>query len=116
MLPVSSVLFIYFVHMFLENYHSICATMIVTNNQVPFVKAAIYSGILVILCNISTLKFTELGLFGVVLGQLIVQSIYNHWKWPLWIFKEFRLNPMKIICIGGNEFYRIATSTKTFNR
>ena len=43
-LPVIAVMMVYFIHLFLENFHSMCATMIVTNNEVPFVKAAIVSG------------------------------------------------------------------------
>ena len=43
-LPVIAVMIVYFIHLFLENFHSMCATMIVTNNEVPFVKAAIASG------------------------------------------------------------------------
>lgn len=57
----------------------------------------------IILCNILTLQFTELGLMGVVLGQLLVQSVYNHWKWPLWIFKDLSLSPYKIINIGHKQ-------------
>ena len=101
LLPILSVMAVYFVHMLLENFHSMCATMIVTNNEVPFVKAAIVSGVLIVLCNFVTLRFTSLGLLGVVLGQLFVQSLYNHWKWPFWIFQELHLNPIKLMRIGG---------------
>lgn len=99
-LPVMLVMILYFIHMLLENFHSMCASMIVTNNEVPFVRAAIISGIIIIMCNVFTLQFTSLGLLGVVLGQLVVQSAYNHWKWPLWIFKELSLNPYKLVNMG----------------
>ncbi len=102
-LPVMLVMILYFIHLLLENFHSMCATMIVTNNEVPFVKAAIFSGIGIILCNIFTLQFTTLGLLGVIGGQFVVQSIYNHWKWPLWIFYELNLTPMKIAKIGYSQ-------------
>lgn len=99
-LPVILVMILYFIHLLLENFHSMCASMIVTSNEVPFVSAAIVSGVIIIICNVFTLQFTSLGLLGVVLGQLVVQSAYNHWKWPLWIFKELNLNPYKLIIIG----------------
>ncbi len=102
-LPVLMVVVMYFIHMLLENFHSMCATMIVTNNEVPFVKAAIFSGLLIVLCNLFSLKFTTLGLLGVVLGQLVIQSFYNHWRWPMWIFKELNLNPVRLLRIGLQE-------------
>ena len=104
-LPIMVVMFVYFVHLLLENFHSMCAIMIVSNNQVPFVKASIISGVLIVLCNLASLGLTTLGLLGVVFGQLIVQSLYNHWKWPLWIFREMNLNPVRLMKIGVSEVY-----------
>ena len=102
-LPAYAVMIIYFLHLLLENFHSMCATMIVTNNQVPFVKAALVSGVFIVLSNLLTLRFTSLGLLGVVLGQFIVQCFYNHWKWPLFIFNEFELNLLRMMKIGFEE-------------
>ena len=103
MLPAMSVMIIYFIHMLLENFHSLCALMIVANNQVPFVKAAITSGFVIIIGSFLILKFTTLGLLGVVLVQLIIQSCYNHWKWPLWVFADLHLSPFKMVNIGVEE-------------
>lgn len=105
-LPIMVVLIVYFIHLMLENFHSLCASMIVTNNQVPFVKAAIFSGILIVLSNLVSLKFTTLGLLGVVLGQLVIQSLYNHWKWPLWVFMDLHLSPIRMVYLGMFESYR----------
>lgn len=104
-LPITVVMLVYFVHLLLENFHSMCASMIVSNNQVPFVKASIVSGLFIVLCNLASLGLTTWGLLGVVMGQLIVQSFYNHWKWPLWIFREMNLNPIKLLRIGFSETY-----------
>lgn len=114
MLPILSVSFIYFVHMLLENFHSICASLIVTDNKVPFVKASIISGVLIILLNVLSLKYTALGLLGVVLGQLIVQSLYNHWKWPMYVFKDLKINFIQLISIGAYEM--CSYSKKFINR
>lgn len=105
-LPLKIVMVVYFVHLLLENFHSMCATMIVTNNQVPFVKAAILSGLFIVMCNLISLKYTSLGLMGVVLGQFIIQSLYNHWRWPLWIFRELDFDPIKLVKIGYEETIR----------
>ena len=111
-LPIMVVMIVYFVHLLLENFHSMCATMIVSNNQVPFVKASIISGVFIVLFNLASLGLTTLGLLGVVLGQLIVQSLYNHWKWPLWIFREMNLNPVRLMNIGLSE---VCSHIKRYN-
>lgn len=102
-LPIAVIMILFFVHMLLESFHSMCATMIVTNNQVPFVSAAIVSGLLIILGNLLVLEYTALGLLGVVIVQFVVQMCYNHWKWPMWIFRELDLNIHKLLAIGANQ-------------
>lgn len=74
---------------FLELIHSICATIITTTNKVPFVKPAITSGLLIVIISILILKFTGLGIIGLIFTQGIVQIMYNNWKWPLSVYKEF---------------------------
>ena len=105
-LPLTMVIIVYSIHMFLENYHSICSSMIVAQNEVPFVIASLLSGAGSVLCNLLTLKYTSFGLLGVVLGLLFVQSLYNHWKWPLWVFKEYSINPLTIVKTGFLETNR----------
>lgn len=74
---------------FLELMHSICATIITTTNKVPFVKPAIISGVLIVVSSLLLLKFTGLGVFGLIVAQGIVQLMYNNWKWPVFVYKEF---------------------------
>lgn len=65
----------------LELNHSIAATFLTTMNQVPFVSAAIVSGIGV--CILSMLLIQPFGFYGLILAQGAVQLAYNNWKWPL---------------------------------
>lgn len=80
--------------LFLEYNYSFFATLIVTGNKVPFVKANLISGASIILLSLFSLTILKWGLFGIVFSQFIVELCYNTWKWPHFIIKEFKVNFM----------------------
>lgn len=92
------------VYLFLETNHSNFATFIVTRNEVPFVKASLYSGILIVMISLSFLKFSGLGLWGLLLSQAGVQLLYNNWKWPCVVLKELDVKINILLLIGLKEF------------
>ena len=68
------------------------AELIATSNEIPFVKANLISGFIIIILTTCSLQFTQLGLIGVILSEGIVELSYNNWKWPSRIFKEFNFS------------------------
>ncbi|AYN29774.1 hypothetical protein D8682_24055 [Buttiauxella sp. 3AFRM03] len=74
---------------FLELLHSLCATILTTKNKIPFVKPALISGVLIVISSYALLKYTSLGLVAVIVAQGSVQLMYNNWKWPLVVYREF---------------------------
>ena len=84
--------------MSLELNHSECASVISTDNRVPYVVPSLVSGGVIVAMTFVVLRFTTLGLLGVVLVQGVVQAAYNNWRWPLWVFRELDMS------VG--EFYR----------
>lgn len=87
----------------LHNNHAQFAQLIVTGNKIPFVKASLISGAFMIILNFIFLKYTKMGILGLVLCPFIVESAYNHWRWCLWIFKEFEISFLDFLKIGFNE-------------
>jgi len=90
-LPSMLVVVFYMITVTLEGNHSNFATLIATGNNVPFVKSGLLSGIAIVVITVFVLKYSNLGLLGVVLTQLIVQLAYNNWRWPLWVLEEYDL-------------------------
>lgn len=81
-LPTAGVLLAMAIIYLLEFHHgSIWATLLMTANEVPFLNAALLSGIGVLIC--SALLTSILGIWGFVLGQGLVQAAYNNWRWPV---------------------------------
>lgn len=71
----------------LEGFHSNAAFFITTGNDVPFVKAAILSGLAVAIST-TLVGWIGLGIAAMILCQGIVQIAYNNWRWPWLAWKE----------------------------
>ncbi len=69
---------------FLEFNHSNCATFILTGNEVPFVRAAVYSGLAIFLAG--CLVAPRWGVAGLLLTVALVQASWNNWwvPWRAW--------------------------------
>lgn len=92
MLPSRLICMLYLVIVALELNHSEFASVISTENKIPYVVPSLVSGGVIVLLTFIALKFTTLGLLGVVLVQGIVQAAYNNWRWPLWVFRELDMS------------------------
>lgn len=73
----------------LELNHSMSATLLMVDNRVPFVPAALWSGAAIVVLSSSVLGGTSAGLVGAVAVPLVVQAAYNNWKWPLECLRAF---------------------------
>lgn len=80
------------IFLFLENNHSMFGTFITSENQVPFMKAALFSGLAIIILSFILVSTTNLGIFGLLLSQAIIQLSYNNWKWPYYVMKKHNMN------------------------
>lgn len=92
MLPSRLICVLYLVIVALELNHSEFASVISTENKIPYVVPSLVSGGVIVLLTFIALKFTTLGLLGVVLVQGIVQAAYNNWRWPLWVLRELDMS------------------------
>ena len=105
--PPMLISILYLIVMTLEGNHTIFSTVIVTANKVPFVKAGLLSGALIGVLMYLSLRFTSLGLLGVVLAQGLVQLAYNNWKWPKYVLDDLRVNPLAFMGQGNIGLYNI---------
>ncbi len=78
----------------LEMHHSVAATVLTTWNSVPFVPAALISGLAILI--LSLLLVNSCGPIGLIISQGAVQLAYNNWKWPLEILKKIGARPREI--------------------
>lgn len=82
---------IFLLLMIIESIFSSAGSMLLTKNIVPFFKASIFSGIGIVLLMIIFFQYTNLGVFSMLLSPLIVDCLYQAWKWPLEIKKDLNI-------------------------
>ncbi|GEM68195.1 hypothetical protein SMI01S_18010 [Sphingobacterium mizutaii NBRC 14946 = DSM 11724] len=102
-LPNSYVMMAYCLVVILENNHSNFGTLIVTKNEVPFLKSSLIAGVFVALGDFLVLNYLSIGVLGLILVQGIVQLAYANWKWPLLVCQEFSTNYLQILRLGYRE-------------
>jgi len=74
----------------LETNHGMAGGILLTKNQVPFFKAALFAGLMTVILLFLFLRFFQLGVWSLILAGGIAQAIYQNWKWPLEVIKEFK--------------------------
>jgi len=64
----------------LELHHSLYASLIFTENQNPFVKSSLISGVSIVVASVILTPL--MGLWGMILSMGVVQLCFNNW-WPV---------------------------------
>jgi len=90
LLGMFSVILILFTSLLVTN-HAFAAGILLSKNEVPFFKASIISGLCVIVGLFFVLKYTDLGIMGLILVPLLVNVSYQSWKWPWEVIKDLKL-------------------------
>lgn len=103
LLPSTNILIVYCIVIYLEINYSIFTSFIIMDNKIPYLKSILVSGILIILFSFVVLKYTDWGIWGMILSQGVIQASYNNWKWPYVVCKEFKTSYFRLLSIGCKE-------------
>ena len=87
---------------FLDANHMMSVHMLLTKNEVPFAKAFIITGGVVILLLFFGLKYTSLGVWVMFLAPGMSNIVYQNWKWPLEVMKDLRIKPKDYFLVLKN--------------
>ncbi len=90
----------------LEINHMLFAAYITTANTVPMVRAYLLTGVSVVFCELLLVRFTPLGLWGLLLAHFAVQLAYNNWKWPSVVLGEFGVSLRTLLWLGCRDLWR----------
>jgi O-antigen/teichoic acid export membrane protein len=69
----------------------IAECILLTKNEVPFFKASLFAGCFMLILLFLFLKYTNLGVWGMIMAPCIAQGCYQNWKWPQKVITEFKL-------------------------
>ena len=106
-LPGRWMCFVYIIIIALEYNHCIFAELIATKNSIPYVKAFMISGIVVLLLDVLLLKYTNLGLWSVVLSEGLIELSYNNWKWPKVAIEDLHLRYRDVLILGYKQLFKM---------
>jgi O-antigen/teichoic acid export membrane protein len=104
-LPSTSIVLLYLIVILLESNHSSFSTMIVIGNNVPFMWISLITGGLIAIGSYFSLAFTSTGLLGLVIVQGLVQLVYNNWKWPYVVCKDFGISFIYFVYMSISEVF-----------
>jgi len=88
------------IYIFLLKHHSYYASFISNTNNVPYMVAFITSSLGGLILSICLIQFTHLGVWGIVFGQILVQAVYNNWKWPKRVLSFLGIHYLDTFKIG----------------
>ncbi len=74
----------------LERNHATAGGFILLNNEVPFFKASLLSGVATFVLLIILVYFANAGVWGMVLAPGIAQLAYQNWKWPMVLIRQLK--------------------------
>lgn len=88
LLPTTMLCTLSFIYLLEEN-HVIAAGFIMADNRIPFFIPSLLSGIGTVILMLLFIQVFGWGLWGAILAPGIAQLVYQNWKWPSVIIKEF---------------------------
>ena len=106
-LPSILIMFLAFLYRFLQDQHCVCSIYLTTQNKIVDFESSIIVGVLATVLPLLFLKFTDLGLIGVILGQIIAQLVYPNWKWPYEVCKEFKISYPRLVYNSFSTTFRM---------
>lgn len=80
------------------------AAFISNRNTIPYVRAFITSSIAGVLLSIIFVVVFDMGVWGLVVGQLISQLVYNFWKWPQVVASWFNTDMLTFFIDGVKKW------------
>lgn len=94
---------------YLITRHRNSACFISTMNQLPYTFSFIFFGVLTLTFTYIGLSTFSLGIWGIVLIPLAVQSIYNNWKWNQVVNHYLRTTELGLMKIGSGILLEMAS-------
>ena len=86
-----TILIMMFLIAFIENNIIMSSNIILSRNVVPFYKASLISGFLIVIFLFLFFQYTHYGILNLVLVPLIIDLFYQGWKWPIAVVKDLNI-------------------------
>lgn len=92
--------FVLLLYVALLQQHSIFCNYIISRNEIPYLRGFIVAAILGVLLVVLLCGVFRFGVWGLVLGQVVSQLLYNNWKWPIYLSRKYGLSYCCLLKLG----------------
>lgn len=99
----NNILLSIFLYQFIINFRNLYTSYFSCTNRIIYLKSFIASSLLSIILTYIFLAKFNLQIYGIILGPLLSQSIFNVWYWPLKTHKELGITLFALIKLGFLE-------------
>lgn len=96
-IPFSILLCVFY---YFFNQKDLFASMIASANEVPFWSAYVISAVCSLMLSILLVRVFQMGIMGLVMAQLLINTVYNCWRWPIYVLKRLDIGYSEIYTIG----------------
>ena len=89
-----------FLNQFILRFRNCYSSYLSCTNRLIYMKSFVVSSFLCLILYIIFMGPFHLGVWGIVLAQVVSQCIYNFWYWPYFVHKELKLGFRDTIIFG----------------
>lgn len=84
----------------LNEQHSIYCTLIAATNRIPYMLPYMLSASAGLLLSVALISGLNIGVWGLLLGQVVAQALYNDWRWPKYVSDELDYSFFRTLADG----------------
>jgi O-antigen/teichoic acid export membrane protein len=104
--PVYGMLSLY---IFLWQQQAVSAAYISNTNQVPYAWPFVVCSILGVLLTVVTLKFTDLGIWSLIICPGFIQLLFNNWYWLYSVMRRLETNLVHVLLLGSRYWINVVS-------
>ena len=92
------------------NFRNCYGSYFSCTNRIPYVTAYMISAIVGVVLAFIAMGVCGMGMWGIIIAQIISQGAYNGWIWAYKAHKEMNLSAGEMVRLGYDEMMKIVKS------
>lgn len=97
-------------YQFILKYRNCFTSYFSCTNRIIYMRGFIVSAFVCMGFSFIAMGYLKMGVWGLIIAQIISQAFYNLWKWPLLGYKELELSVKDMFYIGNREIIKLLQS------
>ena len=91
------------VFQFMMKFRNCYTSYFSCTNRINYLNAFVISSILTVILSFLFTGAMKLGLWGLIIAQIVSQAVYNFWHWPCLAHRELEMSFFQLLRMGTHE-------------